>query len=216
MLQWLLTAASSCSAGAAATDVVAGLTHAAPCGLTMADHFDGRFQLGPLPLGVQVVQAVRCGNYPAFPPLDSAMSLVHSLGVVIGHPVKARCLGLLEPVADAIVELTLILLHRQHIVSPAVCDLLGNLPLAAHGPIWSRVDGNDAAVQVQHFQQLGNGGDFIGLLLGPDPGSKPAPYYDTGCMAPLPPHGRENAGPSCRQWRPPPRAATQRWPGSRP
>ena len=56
-------------------------------------------------------------------------------------------------------ELSLILLHRQHVIGPAVHDLLGNLPLATHG-----VNGHDAALQIQQVQQLGNGGDLIGLL----------------------------------------------------
>ena len=114
-------------------------------------------------MGVDVVQAVRIGDGPAFPPLDSAMSLVHGLGVIVRHPVKAQCLGPCEQVSDALVELTLVLLHRQHVIGPVVCDLLGNLPLAAHG-----VNGHDAVVQIQQVQQLGNGGDFVGLRLSLD------------------------------------------------
>ena len=64
-----------------------------------------------------------------------------------------------EPVSDALVELTLVLLHRQDVIGPAVADLRGDRPRATHG-----VDGHDAAVQIQHFQQLGNGGDLIGFL----------------------------------------------------
>ena len=119
------------------------------------------------------------------------MSLVHGLGVVVRHPVKAQCLGPCEQVSDALVELTLVLLHRQHVIGPASCDLLGNLPLAAHG-----VNGHDAVVQIQQVQQLGNGGDFVGLRLSLDlTQGQSLPVLDTGvfcvaqaltrCMAPL-------------------------------
>ena len=111
------------------------------------------------------------------------MSLVHGLGVVVGHPVKAQRLRPLEQVSDALVELTLVLLHRQDVIGPAVCDLLGNLPLAAHG-----VNGHDAAVQIQQVQQLGNGGDLIGLLRRPDLPQRQGVCVAqalTRCMAPL-------------------------------
>ena len=74
--------------GSPAADVVARLTDSAGCGLTMADHFDGGLQLRPLPVGVDVVQAIRLGDGPAFPPFHPSVSLVHGLGVVVGHPVS--------------------------------------------------------------------------------------------------------------------------------
>ena len=61
--------------GHQAADVVARLTDSAGCGLTMADHFDGGLQLGPLPVGVDVVQAVRLGDGPAFPPFHPSCPL---------------------------------------------------------------------------------------------------------------------------------------------
>ena len=127
----------------------------------MAYHPDGGFQLRPYPLGVPVVQAVLIGNDPAFPAFHPSVSLVPGLSVVIGRPVKAQGLGAREQVLNALVQLALVFLHRQHIVSPALGDLLGDLSLAAHG-----VDGDDAAIQVQHLQQLGNGGDLVGFLVG--------------------------------------------------
>src|SRR5262249_36893055 len=42
----------------------------------------------------------------------------------------------------------------------AVHDLLGDLFLATHG-----VNGHQSAVEVQQLQQLGNGRDFVGLLV---------------------------------------------------
>ena len=165
MLQWLLMAARSCSAEAGwqAADVVAGLTYATRSSLTMAHHPDGRLQLGPLPLGVQIIQAVRRRDGPAFPPFHPSVSLVHGPCIIVRHPVKTPGLGSLEQVSDALMQPALVLLHRQHVVGPARYDLLGDLPLAAHG-----VDGHDAAIQVQHLQQLWDGGDLIGLLLGLD------------------------------------------------
>ncbi len=129
----------------------------------MAHHPDGGFQFRPLPLGVQIVQAVRLGDDPAFPPFHPPVSLVQGLSVVIGHAVKAQCLGPFEQVLNILVQLTLVLLHRQHIVGTTICDLLRNLSLAAHG-----VDSYDTAIQLQHLQQLRNGSDLIGFLVGLD------------------------------------------------
>ena len=69
--------------------------------------------------------------------------------------------GHLKQVLDVSVELPLVGLHRQQVVGAAVDDLLGNLGLAAHG-----VDGDDAPAQLQQRQQLGDGGDFVGMGLG--------------------------------------------------
>ena len=69
--------------------------------------------------------------------------------------------GHLKQVLDVSVELPLIGLHRQQVVGAAVDDLLGNLGLAAHG-----VNGDDAPAQLQQRQQLGDGGDFVGMGLG--------------------------------------------------
>ena len=197
--------------GRQTADVVAGLTGAARCGFSMANHFDGRFQLGPLPLGVDVVQTVCRGNYPAFPPFHPSVSFVHGLGVVIGRPVKVRCCGLLEQVSDALVELTLILFHRQHVIGPAVHNLLGNLPLTSHG-----VNGDDTTMPVQQVQQLGNGGDFIGLRRGFDlaQGQSLPPrrrgYRVMGCRPAVP--GKFETTPvcSCRRVPPGPRNRPRR------
>ncbi len=69
--------------------------------------------------------------------------------------------GHLKQVLDVSVELPLVGLHRQQVVGAAVDDLLGNLGLAAHG-----VNGDDAPAQLQQRQQLGDGGDFVGMGLG--------------------------------------------------
>ena len=81
----------------------------------------------------------------------------------MGHPVKAQCPGALEQILNTLVQLTLVRLHRQRVVGTALGDPLGNLPLAAHS-----VDSDDAAMQVQHLQQLGNGGDLVGFLVSLD------------------------------------------------
>ena len=79
-----------------AADVVAGLTYATRSSLTMAHHPDGRLQLGPLPLGVQIIQAVRRRDGPAFPPFHPSVSLVHGPCIIVRHPVKTPGLGSLE------------------------------------------------------------------------------------------------------------------------
>ncbi len=165
MLPWLLMMARvPLCWGHQAADVVARLTRAARCGLTTTDHSDGRFQLGPLSTGVQVVQAVRGRDGPAFPPFHPSVAFVHGLVIVIRHPVKTKSLGPVEPVSYALVELTLVLFHRQYVIGSAIHNLLSNLSLAAHGPIGNKSHGHDAAIQFQQVQHLGDGGDLIGFL----------------------------------------------------
>ena len=48
-------------------------------------------------------------------------------------------------------------------VGPAFHNLFRYLPLTPHG-----IDGHDAPLERQEFQQPGNGRDFVGLLPGLD------------------------------------------------
>ena len=77
----------------------------------------------------------------------------------MGHSLEAELRRSLEPVPHVfipltLIQLTLVLLQRQHVAGSPVQNPLGDLPLAAHG-----VDGDDAPLQFQHWQQLGDGGD---------------------------------------------------------
>ena len=72
----------------------------------MAHRPDGGFQLWPLPLGVQIVQAVLIGDDPAFPAFHPSVPLVHGFSVVMGNSVKAQCLGPLEQVLNTLVQLS--------------------------------------------------------------------------------------------------------------
>ena len=100
---------------------------------------------------------------------------------------KAEFFRPLEKIPDIIIELTLVFLNCQHIVGPGLHDLLRYLPLTSHG-----VDGHDASVERQESQQLGNGGDLVGLPLHLDlaqrhaVGRSPRAYQVNGLLAPGP------------------------------
>ena len=149
--------------GLQAADVITGVDRSAFRRLPAGAYFDRRLQPGPLRLGSQVVQAVRVSNNPAFPPFDASVALVLGPGVVMGDSLEAVLFRHLEKLPEVILQPTLVVLYLQHIVSPAFHNLLRYLPLTPHG-----IDGHDAPLERQEFQQLGNGGDFVGLLLGPD------------------------------------------------
>ena len=53
----------------------------------------------------------------------------------------------------------LVVLHGEHVVGAAAADPLGCAPLGVHG-----VGGDDRTVQVQGGEQLGQGGDLVGLV----------------------------------------------------
>ena len=54
----------------------------------------------------------------------------------------------------------LVALEAEHVVRTALLQLPGNALLAADG-----VNGDDAALQVQHAQQLGDGADFVAFAI---------------------------------------------------
>ena len=70
------------------------------------------------------------------------------------------CWQLGKVLFDHLVHMLLIALERQHIVSAAVHNVLGNGGLAAHGN-----DGDDAALDVQQLEQLGDGIDLVALAV---------------------------------------------------
>ena len=76
---------------------------------------------------------------------------------------KAFGQDLVKPGGYAQAEVRVIGFKAQHIVGLTGDDVCGNGLLAAHG-----INGDDAAFNAQELEQLGNGGDFIGLLSRPD------------------------------------------------
>ena len=72
--------------------------------------------------------------------------------VVVGHRD--------ESLADGRVQRRLVIFDLQHIVGLLVDDGLGDLFLAAH-----RIDGDGVPFEIEEFQKLRNGGDFIGFLV---------------------------------------------------
>ena len=88
------------------------------------------------------------------------MVLPDRVRVVVGvtsevpGPFQGGCI--LHPVVETLVVAP----HAQHVVGPLLPDLARDRLLAAHG-----IEGNDAARQAQHVQQLRDGRDFVGPVL---------------------------------------------------
>ena len=62
-------------------------------------------------------------------------------------------------VARLVVQAALVAFDAQDVIAAAVDDFLGDSTLGAHG-----IDGDHGSLEVEHCQQLGNGGDFVGFL----------------------------------------------------
>jgi len=62
---------------------------------------------------------------------------------------------------DRIEQIQMLVLHTQHRVGLTFADRFGYLRLSAH-----RVNGYDRPLERQGLEQLGNGGDLVGRLLG--------------------------------------------------
>ena len=92
--------------------------------------------------------------------LFPAMAALPRLIRVVLHADKILLAGIDQGLLNVVQQVFLIVLHRQHVIAAAVDDLLGDGFLATH-----RVNGHQGAMQVQQFQQLGNGGDFVGLAI---------------------------------------------------
>lgn len=61
-------------------------------------------------------------------------------------------------ITHLLIQRGLVALDREHVVSPLLDDLGGDLALAAHG-----IDGHEQAFDVQGFQQFQDGRDLIAL-----------------------------------------------------
>ncbi len=103
----------------------------------------------PLPQPFDLIGATRASD------LDATMSLVALLVDVELDPGRR----VLEEPLHILVQLTLIALEPQHVVSTALDDLPGNGVLAAHG-----VDAYRRSLEIKHPEQLGDRGDLVALL----------------------------------------------------
>ena len=130
---------------------------------------------------------------------------------------EARLLSPLEQVSHILVQPSLIPLDRQHVVGPSVHYALGKLLLAAH-----RVDGYEAAIQIQHLQQPGYdlgmaviSLDLSSVLTCPGVRVFAEAQALTRWLA-CPPFCPGNGAPSSRRWPPPHRETVRPAPGSTP
>lgn len=60
---------------------------------------------------------------------------------------------------DRVEQLRVVVLHAQHVVGTSLTDGACDLGLRAH-----RIDGDDAALDVEHLEQFGDRRDLVGLL----------------------------------------------------
>ena len=95
--------------------------------------------------------------------LVTSMSMLDRLVPTHLHPGEVVLHLVQEELHDPVVQCGLIRLDRQYIVGLRLDDLAGDLRLTAHG-----VDGHQAAGDIQQFQQLGDGGDLVALLIDDD------------------------------------------------
>ncbi len=92
--------------------------------------------------------------------LDPAVPLLHRLRLIVPDSGEVVGLGRGNTQLHILVQGALVALERQHIVATLVEDLLGDLPLAAHG-----INRHQAPSEGQLPQEFGQGGDLIGFVL---------------------------------------------------
>ena len=111
-----------------AADEVAGLYRNARLRFPSPHHLHHRAQSRPLFTGAQVVQTVGGADDPAFPSFPASVVLVQGGGIVIGHTLKACCFSFLKQVFQVLVQVSLVLFHRQHVVGPTGPEPSGQSP----------------------------------------------------------------------------------------
>jgi site-specific DNA recombinase len=123
------------------------------------DHAD-RPQPGPVVTVLQPGESVSIGDDAVVADLDPTVPFADGPILVDDEVVDGAGLGVGEQVDHVVGEGFLVLLERQHVVAFLIEDLLGDLPLTAHG-----VNRDDAARDRQRAQQFGDGGDLVGLVV---------------------------------------------------
>ena len=88
------------------------------------------------------------------------MRLVRSLVVIMPDVLEVHFLGSQKQRVDTLVEMALVFLDRQHVVSVPRDNRLDNPGLAAQG-----IDGHHTARHFQHLQKLGERGDLVRFVV---------------------------------------------------
>lgn len=78
-------------------------------------------------------------------------------------------------VADFLVKVALVAFDAEDVVAAFFNDFVGDLALGAHG-----VDGDDGTLEVEHFQQFGDGGDLVAFVADEALGEGDAPGAGPG------------------------------------
>ncbi|CAM3901610.1 hypothetical protein POHY109586_24440 [Polaromonas hydrogenivorans] len=141
-------------------DVVVGLVAGFACHLARAPHHGDGLQVRPVFGGALEVLGHR--HEPVFAALNAPV--VVGTGafpiVAVRWPDLLAGVASLKPGRNSPVQVAVVALEVEHVVRFTVHDGFGDGLLTPHG-----VNGDDAALDAQQLEQLGNGGDFVGLFV---------------------------------------------------
>ena len=93
--------------------------------------------------------------------LDATMAGVELFVIGEVHALEIMCFGGGKVISNRLVEVALVVLEGQDVITLLRLDSFGYGSLAAHG-----VDGHHCAFEFQLVQELRDCGDFIGFNLG--------------------------------------------------
>jgi len=128
----------------------------------------------------------RIVDHQGAPGLDASVPFVNGLGSIVPDAGEVVALAERDAHLHVLMECPLVVLERQDVDALLVENLLGDLALAAHG-----INGHHTPGQGQIAQELGQGGDLVGLglhcRLGQDQpvGTRPGTHQVDGGL-PLP------------------------------
>lgn len=119
------------------------------------DHADSGQAL-PLVCGVEIGELLRLRDEGVPPGLDPPVGFRNLLNHTVSHLLIPILSGILKRVMHLPIQRGMGAFQREHVVATLLHNLLRNAFLTAHG-----VNGDGAALQMQHTQQLGDGRDFV-------------------------------------------------------
>src|SRR5208337_4035143 len=134
-------------------DVIADLTAADAVDFAIAQNHADRGQVDPqprVPDATRVFDNTTCARL-----VPRAMDL---FSVTLGEvdPGLAFIQGLVKRFLDILIEMRLVLLHGQQVLTTPLVDPCGDVFLTAHG-----INRHDGSPEIQKLQQLGNRRDFV-------------------------------------------------------
>ena len=124
----------------------------------LRDHGADGFKFCPL---FGIGEAIQKGGCEIRANLMAAMTVLFCLVEIKVRAIQIFFLCLAEGLLNRLEQGALVALESRDVIASLLYDLPGDSFLAAHC-----IDGHYASRDVEHFEQFGNGGDFIGLFIG--------------------------------------------------